>query len=110
MAKNYVSEGDVLDFINTTGAAIASGSVVAMGKRIGIALENIAAAGTGSVGVTGVWSVPRLTTDDTVQGELLYWDPVNNRVTETPGALNLAGYAAAPAGVGATTVRIKINA
>lgn len=110
MAKNYVSEGDVLDFTNTTGAAIASGSVVAIGKRIGIALADIPAGGSGSASVTGVWSVPRLTTDDTVQGELLYWDPANNRVTETAGALNLAGYAAAPAGAGTTSVRIKINA
>lgn len=109
MAKNYVSEGDVLDFTNT-GAAIASGAVVAMGKRIGIALGDIPTGSTGSVSVTGVWSVPRLTTDDTLQGEVLYWDPVNNRVTETAGALNVAGYAAAAAAVGAATVRIKINA
>ncbi|WP_314436970.1 DUF2190 family protein [Massilia timonae] len=110
MAKNYVSEGDVLDFTNTTGAAIASGSVVTIGKRVGIALADIPVGGTGTASVTGVWAVPRLTTDDTAQGELLYWDPVNARVTETAGSLNLAGYAAAPAGAGALTVRIKINA
>lgn len=109
MAKNYVSEGDVLDY--TAGAtAVVSGSVVAMGKRIGIALSDIPVFGTGSVAVTGVWAVSKLATDDVAQGELLYWDPANNRVTETAGALNLAGYAAAPAGAGATSVRIKINA
>ncbi|MDY0965422.1 DUF2190 family protein [Massilia sp. CFBP9026] len=109
MAKNYVSEGDVLDY--TAGAAaVASGSVVALGKRIGIALADIPAFGTGSVAVTGVWTVPKLPADDVAQGELLYWDPANSRLTETAGALAVAGYAAAPAGAGVTTVRVKINA
>lgn len=109
MAKNYVSEGDVLDY--TAGAtAVASGSVVVLGKRIGIALGDIAPLSTGSVAVTGVWTVPKLSTDDVGQGELLYWDAVNARLTETPGALPLAGYAAAPAAAGAPAVRIKINA
>lgn len=109
MAKNYVSEGDVLDFVNT-GALIPSGAVVVMGKRIGVALADIPTNSTGSVSVTGVWTLPRLITDDTTQGELLYWDAVNNRVTETAGALPLAGYAASAAGVNATSVRVKINA
>ena len=109
MAKNYVSEGDVLDFANT-GALIPSGAVVVMGKRIGIALADIPTNSTGSVAVTGVWTLPRLVTDDTTQGELLYWDAANNRVTEAAGALPLAGYAAAAAGVNATSVRVKINA
>lgn len=109
MAKNYVSEGDVLDFANT-GALIPSGAVVVMGKRIGIALADIPTNTVGSVSVTGVYTLPRLVTDDTAQGELLYWDAVNNRVTETAGSLPLAGYATAAAGVNATSVRVKINA
>lgn len=109
MAKNYVSEGDVLDY--TAGAtAVASGSVVVMGKRIGIALADIPPFGAGTVAVTGVWTVPKLAADAVVQGELLYWDEANARLTETAGALALAGYAAAPAGAGAPAVRIKINA
>lgn len=109
MAKNYVSEGDVLDF-TTGGAAVVSGAVVAMGKRIGIALGDIPANTTGSVGVTGVWTVAKLATDVVGQGDALYWDAANSRLTVTAGALNLAGYAAAPAGNGVATVRIKINA
>jgi predicted RecA/RadA family phage recombinase len=109
MAKNYVSEGDVLDYTNT-GALIPSGAVVVMGKRIGVALADIPTNSTGSVSMTGVWTLPRLTTDDTTQGEVLYWDAANNRVTEAAGALPVAGYAAAAAGVNATTVRVKINA
>ena len=109
MAKNYVCEGDVLDYTNT-GAPIPSGGVVVMGKRIGVALADIPTNSVGSVAVTGVWTLPRLVTDDTAVGEVLYWDAVNNRVTETAGALPLAGYAAAAAGVNVTTARVKINA
>lgn len=109
MAKNYVQEGDVLDFTNA-GAAVASGAVVAMGKRIGIALADIPTGGTGSVSVTGVWTVPKAPVDDIQQGEALYWDPANNRLTEVAGTLSVAGYAAAPAAAGDAIVRIKINA
>jgi predicted RecA/RadA family phage recombinase len=109
MAKNYVGEGDVLDY--TAGAtAVASGSVVVMNKRVGIALGDIPPLSTGSVAVTGVWTVPKLSTDDVTQGELLYWDAANSRLTETAGSLPLAGYAVASAGVGVAAVRIKINA
>lgn len=109
MAKNYVQEGDVLDY-TTGGAAVLSGAVVAMGKRVGIALADIPANSTGSVSVTGVYTVAKLATDVVNQGDLLYWDAANSRLTVTPGALNVAGFAAAPAGNGVATVRIKINA
>lgn len=109
MAKNYVSEGDVLDF-TTGGAAVTSGAVVAIGKRVGIVLGDIPANSTGSVAVTGVYTVAKLSTDVVGLGDPLYWDAANSRLTVTAGALVLAGYAAAPAGNGAGTVRIKINA
>lgn len=109
MAKNYVGEGDVLDY-TAGGAAIVSGAVVLMGKRIGIALGDIPANSTGSVSATGVWGVNKLATDVVGQGDVLYWDSVNTRLTTTAGANTVAGYAAAPAGAGAATVRIKINA
>lgn len=109
MARNYVGEGDVLDY-TTGGAAVVSGAVVAMGKRIGIALADIPANSTGSAAVTGVWTVNKLATDVVNQGDLLYWDAPNNRLTVTAGALPVAGYAAAAAAAGLATVRIKINA
>ncbi len=108
MAKNYIQEGDVL--IHTAGgAAILSGAVVLMGKRIGVALGDIAANAVGTVAVTGVWSVAKLSTDVIGQGDLLYWDAGNSRLTSTVGANTLAGYAAEAAGNGVAAVSIKIN-
>ncbi|AWL04293.1 DUF2190 family protein [Massilia oculi] len=110
MAKNYVQEGDVLDY--TTGTdPVASGLMVTMGKRVGIALGDIPAHSTGSVAVTGVWNVAKVPTEVVAQGDELYWDSGDFRLTKTADAAHeLAGYAAAPAGNGDATVRIKINA
>ena len=108
MAKNYVGEGDVLEY--TAGAAVASGAVVVIGKRIGVALGDIAAGAVGSVSVKTVWKLNKLATDVVAQGDLLYWDAANSHLTTTAGVLVLAGYAAAAAGAGVATVSIHINA
>ena len=60
MAKNHVQPGKVLDYVNTTGAAIASGSVVVVGALLGVALVDIPVGATGSVAVDGVFSVPKV--------------------------------------------------
>jgi len=109
VAKNYVQEGDVLDY-KAGATGVVSGLMVAMGKRVGIALRDIAPHETGSVAVTGVWNVAKLPTDVVVQGDVLYWDADDFRLTITEGTNTPAGYAAASAGNGAATVLIKINA
>lgn len=108
MAKNFIQEGAVLSYL--AAAPIASGAVVLTGKRVGISLGDIAAGATGSLSMEGVFSVAKLTTDVVGQGDLLYWDAANSRMTTTAGANTEAGYAAAPAGAGVTTVNISINA
>lgn len=108
MAKNYVSEGDVLNVV--AGAAIAAGDVVLLGKRIGVALAAIAVGETGAASVSGIWTINKLGTDVVAQGDLLYWDNTAKRLTTTVGTNTLAGYAAKAAGNGALTVDIKLNA
>lgn len=108
MAKNYIQPGEVLDV--TAGAAITSGSGILVGVRLGVALADIANGAVGSVAVKGVYSLPKLSTDVVAQGALLYWDNTNKRLTTTATANTLAGYAAAAAASGATTVNIALNA
>ena len=108
MAKNYVQKGDVLTY--TAVAAVAGGTVVLIGKRIAVVLGDIAAGASGTVQVTDVWNIAKLATDVVAQGDLLYWDAANNRLTTTAAGNTLAGYAAAAAGNGVATVSIKINA
>ncbi|MEG2961628.1 MAG: DUF2190 family protein [Janthinobacterium sp.] len=108
MAKNYIQEGNVLSY--TATAAVASGAVAVIGKRIAIALADIAVGETGSITAEGVFAVAKLGTDVVGLGDLLYWDAANNRLTTTAAGNTAAGFAAAPAGAGVGTVNIKINA
>lgn len=110
MAGNYLMSGDVLDYTNTTGAALASGAMVPIGTKVGVALANIANGATGSVRVRGVFTIAKLSTDTPAQGAALYWDNTNKRLTTTASGNTLAGYAAKAAGSGATTVEVSINA
>ena len=110
MAKNYVQEGDVIDYANASGSTITSGTPVLIGARLGVALADIANGATGSVQVEGVFTVTKIGTDTVAAGALLYWDNTNKRLTTTASGNTLAGFAVAAAGSGVTTVNIKINA
>ena len=108
MTTKFVQPGEVIDY--TAVANIASGQVVLMGARIGVALKAIANGETGPMQVTGVFNIAKLSTDNMAQGALLYWDNANSRLTTTASGNTLAGFAAAAAGASTTSVNIKINA
>lgn len=76
MAKNYESDGKVIQWTNGTGAAVASGQVVKVGPTmLGVALVALAAGATGSVAVEGVFSdVPKVSAAVFAQGEKLLFD------------------------------------
>jgi predicted RecA/RadA family phage recombinase len=106
--KNFIQAGEVLDY--TPGAAVVSGAVAVIGARIGIVVADIPAGVTGALRVKGVVELAKLGTDNVAQGEVLYWDATNSRLTKTAGSNVLAGYAARPAGNGVTTVWLHLNA
>ena len=108
MTTKFVQPGEVIHY--TAGANIASGQVVLMGARIGVALKAIANGETGPMQVTGVFNIAKLSTDNMAQGALLYWDNTNSRLTTTASGNTLAGFAAAAAAATTTSVNIKINA
>ena len=108
MTTKFVQPGEVIDY--TAGANIASGQVVLIGARIGVALKAIANGETGPMQVTGVFNIAKLSTDNMAQGALLYWDNTNSRLTTTASGNTLAGFAAAAAAATTTSVNIKINA
>lgn len=105
--KNLIQTGEMMDY--TAGANIASGAVVLIGVRVGIATTDIANGAKGSLAMDGVYSVAKLSTDVVAQCVLLYWDNANSRMTVTAGGNTLAGYAIEAAGNGVATVKIRIN-
>lgn len=83
MAQNYIQCGDVVNYTNGTGSAIASGDVVIIGSLVGVALVNIAIGATGSVQLEGVFSVAKTTPLAIGQGDKLYWNTGTSKVTKT---------------------------
>lgn len=108
MSKTFKQPGEVMDY--AAAAATASGDVVVVGTRVGVALTAIAAGSTGSLAVTGVHTLAKLSTDVVAQGALLYWDATNKRLTTTASGNTLAGYAFNAAAAASTVADIKLNA
>lgn len=108
MTKKFIQPGEVIDY--TAGSDLTAGAVVVIGNRVGVLLTDLANGETGAAQVTGVFELTKLTTDDVAQGNLLYWDATNKRLTKTATDNTLAGYAWKAAGTSATTVQIKLNA
>lgn len=67
-------KGGIIDWVNGTGAAVASGDVVKMGNILGVAMVDIANGATGSVCIDGVFTVPKVTAAVIAQGDSLTWD------------------------------------
>lgn len=115
MADNYVQPGEVIDWTNGTGSAVAAGDVVKVGKILGVALVGIANGATGSVQITGVFEVPKVSGAVIAQGENLTWDvsagafddnaatPATGDVTGAP-AIAFEG-----AGNGVTSFKVKFT-
>lgn len=114
MATNYVNDGNVITYSNS-GTAISSNDVVPIGEIIGVALEDIAATtGTGSVAISGVFTLPAVEAAVIAQGEEVIWDASEGAFEDnahSPGTGDITGccIAVAASGNGDTTVKVKIN-
>ena len=108
MATNYIQEGNEVFYTNS-GAAIASGDVVPMTNRCGVALEAIAAStGTGRVQLDGVWKVTKKTGEAWAMGEALYWDASPGEATTTASGNTPLGWAFAAAESADATGRAQL--
>lgn len=74
MASNAVARGDVIQWVNDSGADKVSGQVVRIGQILGVCLVDIASNATGSVAIRGVFNVPKVSAAVIADGEGLTWD------------------------------------
>jgi predicted RecA/RadA family phage recombinase len=119
MAKNFKQVGDVLDYTNGTGSAIASGAVVILGAAgdatVGIALVDIADGESGAVQIdNGVFEVPKVSAAVFKQGESLIWDKSagkfdDNQATPATGDVSGGVIAAADGANGEATCLIRLT-
>jgi len=110
--KNYIAPGTRIDF--TLTAAATSGVPFAVGTGLlGVPSVSGEIGDTIAVAVEGVFEVPKVSGADITQGEQVLWDESVDAVDDdqaTPATGDfLCGYAWADAGVGTTTVLVRIN-
>lgn len=113
-----VQRGNRLPYTNT-GSAIATKTVVVIVSGatgfIGIAETAIdATTGTGVLAIgrgdEGIWNLPKKSGDVFTLGQVVYWDPTNERLTTTNTTTNTrAGRCAKAAASAATTADVLIN-
>lgn len=114
MSTNYQQPGEVIDFTNS-GSAISAGDVVRIGNILGVALVDIANGATGSVQISGVFEVPKVSAAVIAQGENLTWDASAAAFDDnaaTPATGDVTGPPAVAfeaAGAGVLTLAVKFT-
>lgn len=107
MATNYIQPGDVLTL--AAPYAVASGAGMLVGSIFAVALAAASNGANVQAQRGGVWTLPKLTSDDVTAGAKLYWDNTNKRLTLTSSGNTLVGAAIAAAGTSATTVSVMLD-
>jgi predicted RecA/RadA family phage recombinase len=115
MANNYVEPGMTMTWTNGTGSAVVSGQVVKAGNILGVALVDIASTASGSIAISGVYKVPKVSGAVIAQGESLTWD-VSAAAFDDNAAVPATGDVTGPpavafqaAGNGVTTMAVKFT-
>lgn len=113
----YHQRGETLDYTNTGSSAIEAGTILAIGKRIGVAATPIQPEALGAVDVVGVFTMPKTSTNAITMGTPVYFDGTGITEAADNGEAStgkkehvLAGYAVADAAAGDTEILVKINA
>ncbi|KAB7896435.1 recombinase RecA [Serratia sp. Leaf50] len=107
MAKNFIQNGNTITIANGGDAEITSGSVVAVGDIVAVAITDIAVSGTGEGLAEGVFLLPKLAADVISAGTKVY---IKSGAIQLAAAdAVLAGHAWESAGAGETVIDVKIN-
>ena len=104
---SFVAEGATVDFVPE--ADVAAGSVVVVGKLVGIAKFGIRAGSRGSISVRGVFDVVKDPTTNIPAGITLYWSQISWHVIKNAYAHSMIGKAIESAPPGTLTVRLRLN-
>ncbi|MBH1476539.1 DUF2190 family protein [Stenotrophomonas maltophilia] len=114
MAKNFVSDGDVILWTNNSGQGVASGQAVVIGHQLGVALVAIAVDAAGSVALGGVFTLPKVPAATFEQGEKLVWDASANafdgsEATTAAGDITGAAFAWTAGAAGQATAEVRLS-
>lgn len=111
MARTFLQPGKVLT--HTAAAVLSAGDVVIIGNLAAVALVDMAIGDEGSVSITGVHTLPKVTGTAWSQGDPLAWDDSAGGFvpTVTPAAGDLEGgaFAAADAASADATGEVRLT-
>ena len=109
MANNILfTEGEVMPI--TSASAVASGTAVLVGAKVGVAVDDIAASGTGNLAMNCVVSYAKATGAGTggAQGADAYWDNSAKKLTAVSSGNTKVGYFWATCADGDSTAQVKL--
>ncbi len=103
MAKNPIATGDILTLTAPSGGVV-GGSLSLLGLLLVIPVTSAAEGETVNVYTKGLCvDLPKATGESFAQGDLLYWDESETKLTKTATGNTFAGIAMSTEGSGATT-------
>jgi predicted RecA/RadA family phage recombinase len=100
---NFSQDGEIMDFANSSGSTIASGAIVAVGGRCGVALVDIADGSSGAVQLCGVFNVGKTTSQAWTQGQDLFFVSGTGKLSSAASGNTYFGKAFVAAGSSDTT-------
>ena len=105
--KNYVQDGNTLALTNSGNTTISSGTPVAVGDLLVVAITDIPAGSTGDGRATGVVLLPKLAADVIAQGKTVYFK--DDKIQLDSASATPAGKAWEAAAANSTTVLVRLN-
>lgn len=107
--RNKVQEGKIVSWTNDSGDDVASGDIVIINGRVGVAAADIPDGETGSVEFEGVFECPKSTAVTIEAGDPLYVKGTGSLSNVRPGGGSYAGRATEAKASAATTVSIRLG-
>ena len=107
MAKTatYIQRGEALDYQNTTEVMIPAGTVILLGKRMGVAGGDIQPGEVGALHMAGVFEIPKKASVALAAGDNVVFtdaDGIDKATTD------VMGYAVAAAAAADETAKVKL--
>ncbi len=107
MSTKYKAPGQIIEV--TAPEAVSADEVVKVGQIIGMSIAAAASGEPVQLAVVGIFEMPCLGSDVIAQGDLLYWDASNDRLTLTSTSNVLVGYAVGASADGVAIVDCKLT-
>ena len=105
--KNYVQDGNTIAVTNAGATVIISGSPLAIGDLVAIAITDINPGETGAGMARGVVSLPKLAVDNIAQGKTVYLK--DGKIQLASADAIQAGKAWEAAAANSTSVLVRLN-